>query len=1362
MSAIFESPSTQLIYSLSRWLQGFPGRIVLSAMLVVMTSTSAADDAVPFDTESPVPDVEVIDAGSRSGNVIRLGTDRFRIGRDSIRFLSDSRSLVVAVRSTGMFTQDPNVNDRPAAVINARTGQTIRQLGRVTNDEFSWSTLSISGDGRRIAFVRGRSPRAPIPWGFPFQTHVQIDIFDTKTGEQIATLPNAISAARRSAAMNYDGTRIVLCGRQTLRGNRGIEVWDTTTGKKLHSSKVLNRHNIDSVAIDRTGEQVLIAGPGDVYLWDLASGEMSVFEEHGATAVAFSLDGKYIGTGRGGAPESRLWDRTTGRKLFQFKISGAHVVSFSLNSRYFVVPSGYSNSLEIRDVRSGELVRKIDTGGIGIDDVSLSPDGHWLAVSGGSPGVGIWDLRSGRKVSENGAGHDQSVRDLRFSPDQRSLVTAGMDGKVIVWDANSGELIHQLPAGSNRWAAGVNYSADGRFVVASGMDDRNRVWDVKTGELLHTLPGHGHTGPTRFPITMTRDGRLVSFGGDATVRVFDVASEEVTSSWTLGKAASKKGVVRSFHSASRLSADGSTLAVVVGKRVQMFDAVTGKERSTFDVRNAADSGFDISPDGAGLSTSRGHYDTATGQLLYRYGVNGGRTADVRFSDNGKWVGVVTRGGPTRLWMVDLKSRQTFQHEASGFTPVAVAPDLDGQRLAVACSDNSVLIWQVAAFTRVSGHAPSKVRTAVHALLKSEEKLKKISGRVLDTSGRPVSGVRVLLRERPLGTEVHQGLLGFDRTSDIAVTWSDGKGRFAFENIPCVGHKRPAYTKDGFKFDVIAMPYEYSLGGAKRRKPLAASWSHVEDGADVELKSSKAASIYGRIMDVNGKPVADAAVKVRYFMSIRDVTQNDLRGLDWPRYDSPEFLQLKEAADAVAVKTDAEGRYSFVNLPAGTGLILEAEHPDYVNQMFYAATVDELDPQLSRRMKRKVQTNPVDATLDPGHHIKVRVVYKDTSEVAKNAVIKKWHYRLQKSEKIILQDGVKEYRNVPNGRFYVWIAPAEDEALEQKYAGGSKTLHLTPEKRQHLVTVRILTHDQKKQRKEVDEFLERIENIQPDSPPRKPRFHFRNVGGDINELRLRSKKLLPGDMRLVSQLEYLEILDLHNTHSTNVDVQEISRLSSMQELDLSSNFDINSGVKHLQNLQHLSRLNLRNTRVGDGDLGFLKELPNLKHIVLSGTNVTNAGLELIGQLKQLQTLKLGDLKVSDSGIEPLMNLPELRGLTLNETDLTVKGLKRLAQKPGFAWVSNPDNTVREYVRRIESGEFRHAAEMRCPGLSIPDRGKFKLLKIEPTTKPRRDSRGYRYHLEFDWTTDENRPSEQIYAKVIVDRGSVFVTGLGIIE
>ena len=79
--------------------------------------------------------------------------------------------------------------------------------------------------------------------------------------------------------------------------------------------------------------------------------------------------------------------------------------------------------------------------------MAVSPNGQYLAAAGGPGTVIIWDLRT-HEILHRLEGHEHAVIGVAFSPDDRLLASSGWDGNTFLWNVDTGELVDPLPGGA--------------------------------------------------------------------------------------------------------------------------------------------------------------------------------------------------------------------------------------------------------------------------------------------------------------------------------------------------------------------------------------------------------------------------------------------------------------------------------------------------------------------------------------------------------------------------------------------------------------------------------------------------------------------------------------------------------------------------------------------------------------------------------------------------------------------------------------------------------------------------------------------------------------------------------------------------
>jgi WD40 repeat protein len=216
--------------------------------------------------------------------------------------------------------------------------------------------------------------------------------------------------------------------------------------------------------------QILMA----VRLWDTSNGKLvrTFYDENTCSPVAFSRDGKFVASapsaeklsdGEGLRNDVKIFDTHTGRatKSMAFQNIGISAIAFSLDGKFLATGSG--SSVCMWELATAELVWKFNcqqkTDGAPIDSfpiqaIRFSRDGKRIVASGGYGGIFeiprgvakgglvILDAVSGKKTPTF-RGTKEWVRSVCFTPDGRMLLGATAQG-VRFWDAQTGNTIFTL------------------------------------------------------------------------------------------------------------------------------------------------------------------------------------------------------------------------------------------------------------------------------------------------------------------------------------------------------------------------------------------------------------------------------------------------------------------------------------------------------------------------------------------------------------------------------------------------------------------------------------------------------------------------------------------------------------------------------------------------------------------------------------------------------------------------------------------------------------------------------------------------------------------------------------------------------
>src|SRR5262249_7028103 len=145
-------------------------------------------------------------------------------------------------------------------------------------------------------------------------------------------------------------------------------------------------------------------------------------------------------------------------------------------------------------------------------------------------------------------------------------------------------------------------------VAGSALRDDLRIWDAKTGKERFRLLGNGVMGGRRV-VKFTPDSkRLIAWGDDQYLRVWDMRSGKL-----LAEHSTREGVEKDkwddpfgarFEmlglSAVAISRDCTTFVLCAHKPLRVFDVESGKERFKFEPDPNGVTAIALSPDGKRL------------------------------------------------------------------------------------------------------------------------------------------------------------------------------------------------------------------------------------------------------------------------------------------------------------------------------------------------------------------------------------------------------------------------------------------------------------------------------------------------------------------------------------------------------------------------------------------------------------------------------------------------------------------------------------------------------------------------------------------------------------------------------------------
>jgi WD40 repeat protein len=230
--------------------------------------------------------------------------------------------------------------------------------------------------------------------------------------------------------------------------------------------------------------------------------------------------------------------------------------------------------------------------------LTLAPDTRTLATAGSDRLVRLWDPVGWREQARLGQPLPL-VCALVFSRDGKLLATADHENKVRIWDALTGQLKSSCQEPS-QLVNSLAFAPGGAVLAASSTVGPVYLWDVTSGEERAVFPSQGC--PV-WALAFSPDDRWLATGdARGIVKVWDVAAR----SERVSLATSDEKVFLNEVSALVFSPDGRTLAVALGRTVQLWDVATGKRLACLEGHEGKVICLAFSPDGALLAS--GSYD----------------------------------------------------------------------------------------------------------------------------------------------------------------------------------------------------------------------------------------------------------------------------------------------------------------------------------------------------------------------------------------------------------------------------------------------------------------------------------------------------------------------------------------------------------------------------------------------------------------------------------------------------------------------------------------------------------------------------------------------------------------------------------
>jgi RNA polymerase sigma factor (sigma-70 family) len=415
----------------------------------------------------------------------------------------------------------------------------------------------------------------------------------------------------------YANQVLFAAGDQWLVGNTssGVLVWDAATGKLLRRLTDHHTGHFAQGALDIAPDGTTLVTvefhwkkPSEVCLWDLRSGK-----------------------------KTRTLAVETGKDAALLERSGP-AVRFAPDGKSLAIVHAGEKAIQILDLATGKVTASFGEISSGIAWVTFAPDGKTLATATQDPGLGLWDIATGKMIH----GVDDMALAVAFAPNGK-IVAWGQRGRIVLHDPASGKALGSFEDKMN-FVLALSFTPDGKTLIAACQDGKVRLWDVANKQVRYLLDSR--QWPSQ---ALPGDGKPVAIA----------------------------------TSSMALSRDGKTLAIgTSSSTVRLWEVATGKERfADHQGHDSWVSCVSFSPDGKTLASGEFNdqiclWETASWKLSR---VLKGRAFSLSFSPDGKRLASVPVHDTVHLWDLATAKEQVVKVQGTDYVR-AVLFSTDGRKL----------------------------------------------------------------------------------------------------------------------------------------------------------------------------------------------------------------------------------------------------------------------------------------------------------------------------------------------------------------------------------------------------------------------------------------------------------------------------------------------------------------------------------------------------------------------------------------------------------------------------------------------------------------------------------------------------------
>jgi WD40 repeat protein len=311
----------------------------------------------------------------------------------------------------------------------------------------------------------------------------------------------------------------------TGSSDRRIGIWDTDSGTLLH---MLTGHTsrVWDLSASPSG-RILASGSADgrvgVWVSDahaasfrlasmLAHHSGSLSQSTGSSSGTLSLAGARTIAGLAPAVTS------SGGQL---PAGGGDVYTVSMHpAETHVLSGGYDKTLQLHDIRTGQVVRTFIGHQAAVTQAVFNPYGNLIVSGSKDSTIKFWDIASGVCV-RTFSFHFGEVTSVELNSSGTMLLSSSKDNSNRLWDLRASRPIRRLKGHQNTSKNFIraSFGPNELLVVGGSEDGYIYIWDVESAALIQKLAAC-RRGPVFSAIWSQQQSLLASCGNDGDARLW--------------------------------------------------------------------------------------------------------------------------------------------------------------------------------------------------------------------------------------------------------------------------------------------------------------------------------------------------------------------------------------------------------------------------------------------------------------------------------------------------------------------------------------------------------------------------------------------------------------------------------------------------------------------------------------------------------------------------------------------------------------------------------------------------------------------------------------------------------------------------